>query len=221
MGTIAIVVFLALAAVYCQWGTSQKKLPAKTQNEFVVKKKVVIEENQDKLGITPVVSFATAYEKPTRPQNNSDVPPRYTTEYELPIDREWELDRDDLKLHEPLGEGAFGLVVRGMLKKPHAKQVVAVKMLKDGYSDVDMADLVSEMEVMKRIGQHQNIINIVGCCTQKGPLYVVVEFAPQGNLRDYLRRHRHPSGYETPVDAKLSPGSLSVLDLLNFVRQVQ
>ena len=48
-------------------------------------------------------------------------------------------------------------------------------------------DLVSEMEMMKMIGSHINIINLIGCCTQDGPLYVVVEYAAHGNLRDFLR----------------------------------
>ena len=46
-------------------------------------------------------------------------------------------------------------------------------LIADGYSDADLKDLVSEMEVMKLIGNHINIINLLGCCTQDGPLYVI------------------------------------------------
>lgn len=60
-------------------------------------------------------------------------------------------------------------------------------------------DLVSEMEMMKMIGKHINILNLLGCCTQDGPLYVIVEFAPHGNLRDFLRQHRPSSGYERAI----------------------
>jgi len=35
-------------------------------------------------------------------------------------------------------------------------------------SDRDVADLIQEMEVMKLIGRHINIINLLGCCTQNG-----------------------------------------------------
>lgn len=38
----------------------------------------------------------------------------------------------------------------------------------DNASDKDLADLVSEMEVMKLIGRHKNIINLLGVCTQEG-----------------------------------------------------
>lgn len=40
--------------------------------------------------------------------------------------------------------------------------------LADNASDKDLADLVSEMEVMKLIGRHKNIINLLGVCTQEG-----------------------------------------------------
>ena len=46
---------------------------------------------------------------------------------------------------------------------------------------------------MKIIGTHQNIINLVGCCTQEGPLFVVVEYAHYGNLRDFLRNSQPSS----------------------------
>jgi len=35
-------------------------------------------------------------------------------------------------------------------------------------TDHELADLVSEMEVMKTIGKHKNIINLIGACTQGG-----------------------------------------------------
>ena len=46
---------------------------------------------------------------------------------------------------------------------------VAVKMLKEGHTDQEMIDLVSEMDMMKMIGRHDNVINIInllGVCTQ-------------------------------------------------------
>ncbi len=71
-----------------------------------------------------------------------------------------------------LGEGAFGQVIKaeafGLNGSVDSKTIVAVKMLKDGHTDDEITDLVSEMEVMKKIGKHKNIINLLGCCTQDG-----------------------------------------------------
>lgn len=46
--------------------------------------------------------------------------------------------------------------------------VTLAVILTDNASDKDLADLVSEMEVMKLIGRHKNIINLLGVCTQEG-----------------------------------------------------
>ncbi len=43
-------------------------------------------------------------------------------------------------------------------------------------ADVESPDLVSELEVMKKIGPHKNIINFIGCCTQNGKCVMSVSF---------------------------------------------
>ncbi|XP_016966696.2 fibroblast growth factor receptor homolog 2 [Drosophila biarmipes] len=116
-------------------------------------------------------------------------------EYEFPLDSNWEIPRQQLNLGSILGEGAFGRVVmaeaEGLPRSPHlGETIVAVKMVKEEHTDTDMASLVREMEVMKMIGKHINIINLLGCCSQGGPLWVIVEFAPHGNLKDFLKQNR-------------------------------
>jgi len=41
----------------------------------------------------------------------------------------------------------------------------------DDCSDSDVANLIQEMEVMKLIGRHRNVLNLLGCCTQDGTLH--------------------------------------------------
>ena len=51
----------------------------------------------------------------------------------LPLDLEWEIDRDLITIKEQLGEGAFGLVMKGEaygLLEMGVTSTVAVKMLK-------------------------------------------------------------------------------------------
>uniref|UniRef100_A0A452QYD0 Fibroblast growth factor receptor n=1 Tax=Ursus americanus TaxID=9643 RepID=A0A452QYD0_URSAM len=130
-----------------------------------------------------------------------------------------------LTLGKPLGEGCFGQVVMaeaiGIDKDRAAKPVtVAVKMLKDDATDKDLSDLVSEMEMMKMIGRHKNIINLLGACTQGGPLYVLVEYAAKGNLREYLRARR-PPGMDYSFDTcKLPEEQLTCKDLVSCAYQV-
>ncbi|XP_053726095.1 fibroblast growth factor receptor 1-A isoform X3 [Synchiropus splendidus] len=147
------------------------------------------------------------------------------SEYELPQDPRWELPRDRLVLGKPLGEGCFGQVVMGEAlgldkEKPNRVTKVAVKMLKSDATEKDLSDLISEMEMMKIIGKHKNIINLLGACTQDGPLYVIVEFASKGNLREYLRARR-PPGMEYCYNPDQVPvENMSIKDLVSCAYQV-
>lgn len=83
-----------------------------------------------------------------------------------------------------------------------------------------MMDLVSEMEMLKVIGKHMNIINLLGCCTQNGPLYVLVEYAQYGNLRDFLRKNRPLDTSKRSASEKKVNGIFSQNDLTFFAFQV-
>ncbi|KAI9521695.1 Fibroblast growth factor receptor 1-A [Dissostichus eleginoides] len=147
------------------------------------------------------------------------------SEYELPQDPRWELLRDRLVLGKPLGEGCFGQVVMGEAlgldkEKPNRQTKVAVKMLKSDATEKDLSDLISEMEMMKIIGKHKNIINLLGACTQDGPLYVIVEYASKGNLREYLRARR-PPGMEYCYNPDQVPvENMAIKDLVSCAYQV-
>jgi serine/threonine protein kinase len=124
-------------------------------------------------------------------------------------------------LGKALGEGAFGKVVLGKannLIKNGQTTIVAVKMLKEGHTDEDVKDLVCEMEVMKMIGTHINIINLLGCCCKDGSLYVLVEYAEHGNLRDFLRKHR-PNANNGEFSEK-EKQTLTQKDLVSFSYQI-
>ncbi|KAG7217192.1 hypothetical protein INR49_027735 [Caranx melampygus] len=146
-------------------------------------------------------------------------------EFELPYDPDWEFPRENLTLGKPLGEGCFGQVVRaeayGINKDcPDQATTVAVKMLKDDATDKDLADLISEMELMKVMDKHKNIINLLGVCTQDGPLYVLVEYASKGSLREYLRARRPPGMDYTFDVTKVPEEQLTFKDLLSCAYQV-
>ena len=39
--------------------------------------------------------------------------------------------------------------------------------------------------------QHPNVIGVFGACTSKGgPIYIVMEYAEHGSLKDFLRQKR-------------------------------
>ncbi len=46
--------------------------------------------------------------------------------------------------------------------------LVAVKTVKTDASECELLDLVREAELMKYLGKHENILNLIGCSTQNG-----------------------------------------------------
>ncbi|XP_034753797.1 fibroblast growth factor receptor 2 isoform X4 [Etheostoma cragini] len=188
----------------------------KLSKQIPLRRQVSADSSSSMNSSTPLVRITTR-----RSSAHDDPIP----EYDLPQDPRWEFSRDRLTLGKPLGEGCFGQVVMaealGIDKdKPKEAVTVAVKMLKDDATEKDLSDLVSEMEMMKMIGKHKNIINLLGACTQEGPLYVIVEYASKGNLREYLRARR-PPGMEYSYDiARVSDEQLTFKDLVSCTYQV-
>ncbi|XP_058042748.1 fibroblast growth factor receptor 3 isoform X2 [Ahaetulla prasina] len=188
-------------------------------SKFPLKRQQVsLESNSSMNSNTPLVRI-------TRLSSSEGAMLANVSELELPADPKWELARSRLTLGKPLGEGCFGQVVMAEAmgidkEKPSKPVTVAVKMLKDDATDKDLSDLVSEMEMMKMIGKHKNIINLLGACTQDGPLYVLVEYASKGNLREYLRARRLP-GMDYSFDTcKLPEEQLTFKDLVSCAYQV-
>ncbi|XP_019645250.1 PREDICTED: fibroblast growth factor receptor-like [Branchiostoma belcheri] len=99
----------------------------------------------------------------------------------------WEIPRSSLSLGRRLGRGQFGEVRLGEVRNRRVTTTVAVKTLRDSASDSDKKDLLGELEILVTVGRHDNIISLVGACTKGGPLMIVVEYAPNGCLRDWLK----------------------------------
>ncbi|XP_051503805.1 fibroblast growth factor receptor 2 isoform X4 [Myxocyprinus asiaticus] len=220
---VFLIACMVVIVVVCRMRTSAKKpdfgsQPAvhKLTKQIPLRRQVSSDSSSSMSSSTPLVRITTR-----RSSAHDDPIP----EYDLPEDPRWEFSREKLTLGKPLGEGCFGQVVMaealGIDKdKPKEALTVAVKMLKDDATEKDLSDLVSEMEMMKMIGRHKNIINLLGACTQDGPLYVIVEYASKGNLREYLRARR-PPGMEYSYDiARVSDEPLTFKDLVSCTYQV-
>uniref|UniRef100_UPI00398F23D0 vascular endothelial growth factor receptor 3 n=1 Tax=Pristiophorus japonicus TaxID=55135 RepID=UPI00398F23D0 len=123
-----------------------------------------------------------------------EIPLDEQCEY-LPYDSsKWEFPRDRLRLGKTLGHGAFGKVVEASafgIDKNSSCKTVAVKMLKDGATANEHKALMSELKILIHIGNHLNVVNLLGACTKaNGPLMVIVEYCKYGNLSNYLRTKR-------------------------------
>jgi len=128
---------------------------------------------------------------------------------------EWEVEYSGVAFGQQVGEGAFGTVskatVVGLMGFPALKEVVvAVKKLKANANLEDRRNFLSEITLMKSIGKHLNIVSMLGCVTTGGPLCLIIEYCPHGDLRNYLRLIRDKVGDNDVIvrDAHTEPTNL-------------
>ncbi|CAH1245760.1 STYK1 [Branchiostoma lanceolatum] len=62
----------------------------------------------------------------------------------------------------------------------------------DGASVEEKATFVREIETTINLGQHQNLLGLVGCCTLSNPPYLVAEYMAYGDLKKFLLKCRQP-----------------------------
>uniref|UniRef100_A0A3Q1CX67 Mast/stem cell growth factor receptor n=1 Tax=Amphiprion ocellaris TaxID=80972 RepID=A0A3Q1CX67_AMPOC len=117
----------------------------------------------------------------------------YIDPTQLPYDSKWEFPRQKLRFGKTLGSGAFGKVVRATaygLCSADTVTTVAVKMLKPNAHSTEKEALMSELKVLSYLGNHVNIVNLLGACTVGGPILVITEYCCYGDLLNFLRRKR-------------------------------
>lgn len=178
------IVFSIAILIYAMVNRSKMKKKRVTiiqaKQSFVIRKKVIIEQHgSDKSHLTPNIKIEE--ERVHVDPQNREVS-KVMNQYQFQLDPNWEIPRTCLDFDpEPIGEGAFGIVYKadayGLV--PNVDRLeVAVKMLKNGHTESDLRDLVTEMEVMKRVQgghTHKNVINLLGCVTQDGRLLVLIK----------------------------------------------
>ncbi|XP_035207617.1 tyrosine kinase receptor Cad96Ca-like, partial [Stegodyphus dumicola] len=111
----------------------------------------------------------------------------------IPENRKWEFPRHHLRFLGLLGEGCFGQVWKCEalnLCTTDGAGLVAVKTLKENASEKEKLDLVNELEVMKLLDPHPNVVTLLGCCTDRDPMFLIMEYVQNGKLQTYLRESR-------------------------------
>ncbi|XP_014853268.1 PREDICTED: mast/stem cell growth factor receptor Kit isoform X1 [Poecilia mexicana] len=117
----------------------------------------------------------------------------YIDPTQLPYNHQWEFPRNNLRFGKTLGSGAFGKVVEATaygLSNADSVMTVAVKMLKSSAHATEKEALMSELKVLSYLGNHINIVNLLGACTVGGPTLVITEYCCFGDLLNFLRRKR-------------------------------
>ncbi|XP_065676991.1 fibroblast growth factor receptor-like isoform X3 [Hydra vulgaris] len=168
--------------------------------------------------VTSVSAFSYANRRFRHSLNNNPVNDKQKYNLKIAPDPAWEIKLEQLETDCLLGEGAFGRVFRATardLPNRTGVQTVAVKMLKEDCCEQDLKDFISEIEVMKSIGKHINILNLLAVSSQQGKLYIVVEYCRHGNLRSFLKDNRPVTQANSVITKKITS-----YDLMSFCLQV-
>jgi len=146
---------------------------------------------------------------------------------------DWELERHRLRFLNILDEGQFGLVWRCKLRLDSSReQVVAVKTLKNSAikDDRGREELLAEIEIMKLVCNHPNVVKILHCCTNESfapisagkPILLIMEYVELGKLQSLLEKSRVNHRYATTLYNNVNATSdhITSRDLVKFIYHV-
>ncbi|KAH7711896.1 tyrosine-protein kinase F09A5.2-like [Aphelenchoides avenae] len=148
------------------------------------------------------------------------------------------IDASNLRVCEDqqIGSGAFARVFLGELRGPHSKRrdfsnsstAQSTKVaVKQSLLDTEEArhEMQRELELMKKVGRHCHVVNLVGY-VYSSELLIVIEYCAKGDLHTYLRAHLRPhkdaivSASEGLQTAAYSNSRISLQDLIKLFWQI-
>ncbi|XP_071344410.1 tyrosine-protein kinase Fes/Fps [Trachinotus anak] len=100
----------------------------------------------------------------------------------------WVLEHDDIILGQLIGRGNFGEVYSGCLRSDNTP--VAVKSCKENLAPEHKSKFLMEARILKQY-DHPNIVKLIGVCTQKQPIYIIMELIQGGDFLSFLRHEGH------------------------------
>ncbi len=133
-----------------------------------------------------------------------------------------------------MGKGCFGQVwkaeategIPGLDKK---SVTVAVKMLRtegaESATEKEKRDLkrdlkqdfLHELSMMKMLDPNPNVVRLLGCCTEKDPIFIILEFVDGSTLQEFLRNSRSEHNYK---NLHGESQTLTARDLTSFAFQI-
>ncbi|XP_078682383.1 tyrosine-protein kinase ABL2-like [Branchiostoma floridae x Branchiostoma belcheri] len=109
---------------------------------------------------------------------------------------EYEVNPTDLRLNEEIGRGAFGIAFLATLKRAVdgllTEQTVVAKTVRENAREEEIQNFIQEVDTTITLRGHINLLGLVGCCTLSHPPYLVTEYMPYGDLKNFLLKCRKP-----------------------------
>ena len=106
------------------------------------------------------------------------------------VSEQWTIQRHEIQLKEPIGEGEEGVVYHGQWRM----MPVVAKAIK---RHLQGSDYEHEVSVLSHL-RHPNLVLFLGSCLDDGPLLIVSEYMEGGSLEQYVESRARAKGGRLP-----------------------
>lgn len=195
-----------------QKNTKESKVKAKvntkqkTDSEYI-KNKAVAESAYG--NVFPVAKGGSNYNTATRLKRNNATQSKANTKHKR---INGVLKPRGYKLLEEIGAGNYANVYSAVNKKD---KIIAVKVidLNKASNNYRLKFLPREIKVMSRV-RHRNIVSIYEILQSANNIYILMEFAPNGTVSDYLRKNG-------PIaESRCKPMFRCVVDAIHYMHSL-
>ena len=89
-----------------------------------------------------------------------------------------------------------------------------------GATKEEVRDLASELKILIYVGEHKNIVNLLGACIKRDRILVILEYAPHGSLQKFLRGKRDVYEATWTTTASDPEIRLNISNLVGYAYQI-
>ena len=90
----------------------------------------------------------------------------------------------------------------------------------EGATREEVRDLASELKILIYVGEHKNIVNLLGTCIKRDRFLVILEYAPHGSLLKFLRGKRDVYEATWSTTASDPEMRLNISNLVGYAYQI-
>lgn len=111
----------------------------------------------------------------------------------------WEFKHSQISLLKKVGQGAYGEVYKGKVKRGSKTFEAAIKAMRKDLDAADekMKEVMAEARLMRSLN-HPNIVRCRGIAVLEQPVYIVIDFITGGGLDSFLKKN----GKKLTIDEK-------------------
>uniref|UniRef100_UPI00398E5EEB tyrosine-protein kinase STYK1-like n=1 Tax=Pristiophorus japonicus TaxID=55135 RepID=UPI00398E5EEB len=102
---------------------------------------------------------------------------------------QWQVPRERIlgELRK-IGQGRYGHIYQARLasEEPNKERIVVLKEMHESTDPGKTKEFLARIKFHALLGKHENVVEFLGCCTDRSPLYLLMESMNRGNLLNFL-----------------------------------